>query len=200
MAEQSNTDKSGAPPCGLYLRIPAGPDMVVECLVPDNAGRDIIEKAAAFVQMSQLSGIVAIINGPTKYAKMLEADGVLVSEIKDIKEAKESLGEDKIIGLSCGMKPEIADQALQAGADYIALGNPVAAPDVKTIAAFATKSDKPATVLGPLTNDTAGLYVMAGATFLDITHYLTTLEKGPAQATVNMLHAIDLALDDQKIN
>ncbi len=44
-----------------------------------------------------------------------------------------------------------------------------------------------------MTNDTCGALVRAGADFIEAGPYIRGHEKGVMQATVNMLHAIDLA-------
>jgi thiamine-phosphate pyrophosphorylase len=225
MTDAQKTDKPSTPPCGLYLRIPANPDMevwqprmiafqfalkndrtyaknmhVMECLLSDDATKEALEKAAAFVQIAQMSGIVAIINGPAKLAKMLDADGVLLGAPDDIADAREKLGNEKIIGLACGLDRGLMKQALEQGVDYITLGNPLAAPDVKLLAEWSTMSENPAAALGPITNDNAGLYAAAGATFIDTTNYMVNLEKGPLQAIVNMNYAIELALGTRSLN
>lgn len=168
---------------------------VVECELPEDASMDEVQKATAFVQVAKMNGLVVIIRGIADWAKLLEADGVLLNHVEEIAAAKEALGEDKIIGLSCGVNRNLMSEALEQGVDYITLGSAPISPDVKLLTEWTTKTSAPVAVLGPLSNDNADIYAIAGATFLDITNYLTTLEKGPIQATVNMLHAIDLAFE-----
>lgn len=166
---------------------------VVECTVAKDASQDAIEKASAFVQVSKLAGFVAIVKGDVKYADMLDADGVLLVDLSDIKPAREKLGEDAIIGLSCGADKAKAEAALEQGVDYVTFGNAITAPDIKLLAWWGTLTDKPAAVIGPITStSTAGHYAMAGATFVDITSYIPTIKKGPVQAVVNMLDAVDM--------
>lgn len=225
MTEDVKQDKQDAPPCGLYLRIPENPDMdlwqpriiafshviksnttyrlnmhVIELTLSDNPTQEAVEKAAAFIQIAQINGLVAILNGPLKFATVLEADGILLNDIKDIQPAKQALPEDKIIGLFCAMDADLATKALAQSVDYITLGTPLAAPTAKLVSQITTTTQKPITALGPLTNQTAAIYTLAGATFLDTTHYLSTTKKGPMQATVNMLYEIDTAAGSVKIN
>jgi thiamine-phosphate pyrophosphorylase len=227
MTEDVKQDKpkeeKGAPSCGLYLRIPENPDMevwqprmlamrfvvnntnrhiqnmhVIECMLGRDASQEAIEKASAFVQISQLSGFVAIIKGDVKFAKALDADGVLLDDIGGIASAREDLGDEKIIGLSCAMDLELAKQALNHGSDYITFGNPIAAPDRQLIIKWSTTTEIPCAAIGQITNQSAGLYAVSGASFIDTTHYFTTQET--KQATVNMLYEIDEALKGVKIN
>ena len=72
---------------------------IVECALSDKPGRDALEKAAAFVHMAQISGFVALINGPLEFVKMLEADEVLCANTDQLTAAKEALKDDHIIGL-----------------------------------------------------------------------------------------------------
>ena len=55
-----------------------------------------------------------------------------------------------------------------------------------------------AVIEGPVTNDYCAYYVESGAAFIDAGDYIWGHGKGVMQGTVNMLHAIDLALDDKK--
>lgn len=225
MTDDVKQDKSGAPQCGLYLRIPENPDMeiwqpkvlgmryvinkgtdykrnmhVVEISLSEGASKDAVEKAAAFVQIAQLSGFVAIIKGSVAFAKMLESDGVLLSSIDETLAAREVIGDEKIIGLTCEMDGNLAETAVEQGVDYVTFGLPEKAPLAGVITKFTMATQQPCVSIGPITNKTAGVYVTAGTTFLDITHYLITSEKTPVQLTVNMMYEIDNATGSVKVN
>jgi len=64
-----------------------------------------------------------IINDDIDLAKKINADGVhLGTSDNSYKAAREILGNDKIIGISCYNQFELAQQAQQQGANYIAFG------------------------------------------------------------------------------
>lgn len=65
-----------------------------------------------------------IINDDLNLAKQVDADGVHIG-LSDtpFDTAREALGDKKIIGVSCYNQPALAQQAINAGANYIALGS-----------------------------------------------------------------------------
>ena len=64
-----------------------------------------------------------LINDDVDIAVEVNADGVhLGPEDMDIQEARARLGSDKIIGITCHNDIQLAREAEQAGADYVALG------------------------------------------------------------------------------
>ena len=68
-------------------------------------------------------GCLLIINDDIDLAHQVDADGVhLGQEDGSIPQARQLLGDDKIIGVSCYNKMELARQAADDGADYIAFG------------------------------------------------------------------------------
>jgi len=67
--------------------------------------------------------VVFIVNDDWRLAAQVDADGVhLGREDGSVAEARQVLGPGKIIGSSCYDQPMLAQSALKAGADYIALG------------------------------------------------------------------------------
>jgi len=212
--------KPGAPVCGLWLRI--GPDLAPEILVRDlnqifyvinrseyeknmNAleitGNHEDEKfrdaAALLFAFGRSKGIATILRGPAGVAKELGADGVLLEEIGDIAAAKETFGEQGIIGLACGLSQETSLAAYDAGADFVTFGSPRKMPSIDVMKMWTILTDRPAVVEGPVTNDYCAYYVQAGAGFIDAGDYIWSHPKGVMQGTVNMMHAIDLAIAEK---
>jgi thiamine monophosphate synthase len=217
--------KQGAPACGLYLRIPADPDMeatiqalrqamlvinrsdyernmhVIE-VCSDSAANpeEAREKASVLAEIARLQGITPILRGSAGAARAAGADGVLLEDIGEMEAARAALGEASIIGVSCGLKRSIAQKALEAGADFVSFGLPengmLPSPDL--IGWWSALTEVPALAAGPVDNDGAGAFVRAGAGFLDCWAYIAGHEKGVMQGTVNMLYAIDLALESVK--
>src|SRR5436305_1152763 len=67
--------------------------------------------------------ITFIVNDRADLAKIIEADGVhLGQDDLPIEYAREILGNDSLIGISCGSLPE-AQEAERRGADYIGFGH-----------------------------------------------------------------------------
>ena len=68
-------------------------------------------------------GVTFIINDDASLAKQVDADGVhLGGEDGSVAAARELLGADKLIGVSCYNRLAWARQAEQDGADYVAFG------------------------------------------------------------------------------
>lgn len=210
-------EKSGAPDCGLYIRIPE--DFSVLTLVPElqqvilvtkrskykknmhviewpakAVGPDGIEHIAELVEFSQKGGFVSLVRSDVAVAQATKADGVLLDKIDDVAGARALLGEDKIVGLSC-MTGENHERVIGLGLDYITLPlNP------QIIAKWSTRADLPVLADGDITNNDAATYVAAGATFLNASSYIFNHSQGVMQGTVDMLYAIDLALEKRVIN
>ena len=214
--------KKGALPCGLWLRL--GPDLALEELmrdlkqiyfvinqsayeknmhtlelVIDETNHDEKGKAGLLFAQARDNGIATILRGSAQCAHDIEADGVLLDKVDDVKDAKDILGEDAIIGVACGTSDEKAAAAYDAGVDFVSFGTASSAmPDPSVLKFWTMLSDLPAVIEGDVNNDYAAYYVQQGAAFLDCKEYIWTHQKGLMQGVVNMLHAIEIALEDDK--
>ena len=82
-----------------------------------------LETANALRELTHAHAALLIINDDPQLAKAVQADGVhLGQDDADIEAARELLGENAIIGVSCYNRFELAQQASAQGADYIAFG------------------------------------------------------------------------------
>lgn len=82
-----------------------------------------LEQAAALLNICRQANTPLLINDHVGLAMALDADGVHVGQHDQvITETRTQLGADKIIGASCYNRFELAEQAQNAGADYIAFG------------------------------------------------------------------------------
>lgn len=205
-------EKSGAPDCGLYIRIPD--DFSVFELIPQlqqlvlvvkrsqykknmhvmewpskAVGPDGIEHVAELVDFAKKGGFVALVRNDASVAQSTDADGVLLDKIDGVSAARELLGPDKIVGLKCAAG-EDRERVIAMGLDYVSLP-----PDPQMIAKWATHVDLPVLADGELSNDDAATFVAAGATFLNSSDYIFNHPQGVMQGTVDMLYAIDLALE-----
>jgi len=217
--------KEGAPACGLYLRIvddkpfeEAFPALREATFVinrsayeknlhvlevgGDPADPESIQRLEALVLAGKHDGLVVIVREHAALASQTQADGVLLDNPEDIAPAREMLGPDAIIGLRCGLSRHTAEKAIDADADYVSFasgGRGDVLPPESLILWWGTRSEIPALVEGHLTNDDCARYVHAGATFLEGTDYVWSHPKGIKQGAVDMLYAIELALDSQSV-
>lgn len=207
-------------PCGLYLVLPENwmePEFlshlgglfrsinaaryernnhVIELRVPDDADYSDVdmERIFAMSELTKAQGVNFIVGGDIDLAEKCKADGVLVDSIDDVRMARARLVDDLIIGMRCGASRMKADQALEAGADYVSFGDAATHfADPAIVRWWNMKTDHPCLVEGPITNDDCAFYVEAGAYFIEASKYVWNHPKGMMQAVVNMTHAIDLA-------
>ncbi len=142
-----------------------------------------------FQQARQLSlicraaKIPLIINDDVELAARVSAAGVhLGRDDIALKNARGDLGDDAIIGVSCYNDFDLAVQAQQLGADYIAFGSFFASP-TKPLAAKADRAllqrakqelEIPVVAIGGITPDNGKLLIEAGADMLAVISALFT--------------------------
>ncbi|MGH1455741.1 MAG: hypothetical protein ACRBDI_03080 [Alphaproteobacteria bacterium] len=201
-----STDKSGSPPCGIYVRIDDFSNMldligyirqmaftinqrsgyeknmsIIEvAFTPENA-----ERAKDIIPIIKDQGLVAIVHGSLD---SMGADGILLDNAADIKKTRAALGDDAIIGLVTSDPVPDIDYAV-VKADPAVIGKWKAMSDALCVA----RGKK------PITADTCAASVTAGADFVDVSDYILKHKKGIMQGTVNILHEIDQAIKPPEI-
>ncbi|MCB9988692.1 MAG: thiamine phosphate synthase [Rhodospirillales bacterium] len=172
--------------------------------------QDFREKAALVCAFAKSNGVACIYRGVPSVAHEIDADGVLLETLDDMAAARELFGEEGIVGLACSVaasrgeksKEAVKEQscaAHDAGVDFVTFGTGGNVfPNPEDLRFWTILSDMPAVIEGHISNDHVAYWVQAGAAFIDAGDYIWSHGKGVMQGTVNMLHAIDLALDDQK--
>lgn len=211
----TNETKKGAPPCGLYLDIPSDKSLsdlilpVRQAIFAINQGvyeknahilayrpseknfeaRAIAETLAVVVKAG---GMILLIHDDASLAKDIGAEGVILSDNAKADEARNVLGEDAIIITPyTDQQPDLYDAAL--------LGDPARLPQISDILKFSIQHpDDLCLVLGPSTPENCAGFVSAGASFLDVSRHVWHHPKGPMQGIVNVMAAIDAALDEPK--
>ncbi|MGB3209405.1 MAG: thiamine phosphate synthase [Desulforhopalus sp.] len=89
---------------------------------PYKSYKNILDECRRIRAMTRAAGVTFIINDYVDIALLVGADGVHVGQDDlPVGEVKKLLGRDKIVGLSTH-SPEQAQEAIQAGADYIGVG------------------------------------------------------------------------------
>lgn len=160
---------------------------------------DGLLRTQALVELARQLGMVVIVRHSAGLAQAAQADGVILEKLEDVAYARAVVGEEAIIGVRCGLSRMTAEKALGVGADYISFaagGRGDVLPPESLVSWWSVKSDTPCLVEGALTNDDCGRYVRAGATFLEATAYVWEHPKGIKQGTVDMLYAVDVAMEN----
>jgi thiamine-phosphate pyrophosphorylase len=82
------------------------------------------EQASALRELTHEFSVPLIINDDVILAQQVDADGVhLGGEDGSVIAARAQLGRSKLIGVSCYNRLELAHEAVQQGADYVAFGS-----------------------------------------------------------------------------
>ena len=191
------TDEPERAPCRLYLVSPLGvggdfPQRLARAL--DAMGdespvaafqfrvKGVDEHTAARLaeplqQICAERGVAFIVNDSISLAKRLGADGVhLGQDDGDVAEARQRLGRDAQIGVTCHDSRHLAMEAGEAGADYVAFGAffPTTTKDVKHHAELDVLEwwqalfELPCVAIGGITPENCGPLVQAGADFLAV--------------------------------
>ncbi|MBW7472361.1 thiamine phosphate synthase [Marinobacter sp. M216] len=122
------------------------------------------------------AGVPLLINDDVDLARRSGAAGVHLGQTDDsLASARQLLGEDAIIGITCHADLELAQTAYAAGADYLAFGRfytsgtkpdaPAADPAVLTAA---RQFDRPLTAIGGITTENGAPLIRAGADMLAV--------------------------------
>jgi len=135
------------------------------------------EQASKIKLMCEEYGATLLINDDVSLAEAIEADGVhLGQEDARLNEARRRLGRQAIIGISCYNQMDLARQAEEEGADYVAFGRffpssskPEAVQaDMELLKQALSELSIPVTCIGGITPDNAKLLVSAGADMLAV--------------------------------
>jgi len=160
---------------------------------------DIIKAARSLMPICHAKDVAFIINDRPDIAQKVGADGVHVGQDDmNYKEAREILGPDKIIGVTCKDSKHLAMTAGEQGADYVAFGafyptptkitTSVAHPSLLTW--WQELFEIPCVAIGGITVDNATELSNAGADFLAICGGVWDYKDGPKQAVHDLNQAI----------
>ena len=193
MSGHTEKNASGAPQCQLYLVSPleVGGDFLQRLENALSAGEVAafqfrvkgIDQHEAAALAEPLQAICAardcafIVNDSIALAKRLGADGVHLGQGDgDVRDAREQLGREAQIGVTCHASRDLALEAGEAGADYVAFGSffPSSTkasehrPGLDVLTWWQTMVELPCVAIGGITPDNCGPLVAAGADFLAV--------------------------------
>jgi len=140
-----------------------------------------LAQASELAALCRAHQITFLINDDPQLAKNVDADGVhLGQQDTVVQQARDMLGADKIIGITCNNRFDTAIEAQRAGADYVAFGRfypsctkpdaPQASPDLLQRAQ--QELDLPVVAIGGITPQNAQSLLQAGAHMLAVVHGL----------------------------
>lgn len=208
---------SPRPPCRLYLITPPtipdlgafagelgaaleGGDVAALQIRLKGAGdADILAAVAALKPVAQAHGVAVILNDRPDLAARSGCDGVHVGqEDASYTEARRTMGPGAMIGVTCHDSRELAMEAAEAGADYVAFGAFFATstketrhrPDPEILAIWQETVEVPCVAIGGVTAATAGRLARAGADFVAVSSAVWSHPLGPREAVSELNAAL----------
>jgi thiamine-phosphate pyrophosphorylase len=203
------------PPCQLYLISPpaidagfaatlaaaleAGPVAAFQLRLKGIDDHAVAELAPPLQKICADHEVAFIVNDSIGLAKRLGADGVhLGQDDGDARDAREALGADAQIGVTCHDSRHLAMEAGEAGADYVAFGAfyPTTTKDTEhradpaILGWWSTVFEIPCVAIGGITPDNARPLVEAGADFLAVSGAVWNDPDGPAAAVTKFAAVI----------
>ncbi len=130
------------------------------------------DQAQALLALCRRTGALLIVNDDLELALAVGADGVhLGREDGDIAAARARLGPQRLLGVSCYDRLELADAAVAAGADHVAFGSVFASPTkpgagrapLELFTRAHARLAVPIVAIGGITTENAGAVIAAGA-------------------------------------
>ena len=173
----SPLDVSGSFPERLARAIDAGPVAAFQFRVKDVDQHEAARLAEPLLAICRAREVAFIVNDSVALAKRLKADGVhLGQQDGDVREAREALGREAQIGVTCHASRHLAMEAGEAGADYVAFGAFFPSetkasehrPEPELLTWWQGLMEIPCVAIGGITPENGRPLVEAGADFLAV--------------------------------
>jgi thiamine-phosphate pyrophosphorylase len=173
----SPLDVSNGFPERLERALDAGPVAAFQFRVKGPDQHEAARLAEPLQTICRERGVAFIVNDSISLAKRLKADGVhLGQQDGTVREAREALGREAQIGVTCHASRHLAMEAGEAGADYVAFGAffPSSTkmsehrPEPDVLTWWQSIMEIPCVAIGGITPDNCAPLVEAGADFLAI--------------------------------
>lgn len=182
----------GEPPLEAFLtryeEALASGDVAAVLLRADAEAGDDAHRAAieALLPAAHAADAALLVEYRADLAMEMGCDGVHVrADRENVKSLRRALGDDMIVGASCGNSRHLAMTAAEGDADYVCFGEldeRHAQPDPEVVAWWAEIMEIPCVALGGIDLDNAGDILAAGADFLCVGMAVWDHPEGPAAA------------------
>jgi thiamine-phosphate pyrophosphorylase len=173
----SPLDVGGDFPARLERALDAGPVAAFQFRVKGVDQHEAARLAAPLQDICRAREVAFIVNDSIALAKRLNADGVHLGQRDGtVREAREALGREAQIGVTCHASRHLAMEAGEAGADYVAFGAffPSATkaseyrPEPDLLTWWQSLMEIPCVAIGGITPENCAPLVAAGADFLAV--------------------------------
>ncbi len=186
----------------LIKALDAGPIAAVQLRLKNVSDKQICQAIEILKPVVQERNIAFILNDRPDLAKDYECDGVHIGiEDMPIKEARNIIGNQLQLGVSCYDSKDMAMEAGEKGADYIAYGaffpSPTKYTDmlapIELLKWWSELIKLPVVAIGGITPYNCAPLVKAGADFLAVISTVWKCPEGPDKGVIKMLEAIQKA-------
>lgn len=157
-----------------------------------DVSEDEIRRATDVLKpIAQSHDVAFIMNDRPDLARAFDCDGVHIGqEDASTAEARAAVGKDRIVGVTCHNSRDLAFEAGEAGADYVAFGaffptmtkEPKTRAEIDLIQWWAEAMTVPCVAIGGITVENCKPLIDAGADFIAVSSGVWNFEQGPAAA------------------
>jgi len=197
----SPLDVAGAFPRRLERALDAGPVAAFQFRVKGIDQHEAARLAEPLQAICREREVAFIVNDSIALARRLKADGVhLGQDDGDVREAREALGREAQIGVTCHASRHLAMEAGEAGADYVAFGSFFPSgtkasdhrPEPELLSWWQGLMEIPCVAIGGITPQNCAPLVAAGADFLAVSGAVWSGDEAEAvRAFVQAMAAAD---------
>ncbi|MAL58248.1 thiamine phosphate synthase [Brevundimonas aurantiaca] len=197
------------PPCRLYLITPpvipdldafanllgqaldAGDVAALQIRLKPADDAAVRAAVAALAPVARRRGVAVLLNDRPDLAKETGCDGVHIGQQDaSLAEARRIMGPDAMIGVTCHDDRELAWDAAEGGADYVAFGafyptgtkTTTHRPELELLTVWQETVEAPCVAIGGITVDTAQDLARAGADFIAVSSGVWSYAEGAAAA------------------
>lgn len=174
----------------------------------DVADEDVRSAARTLLPVCHDAGIPLIVNDRPDVAAEIGADGVHLGQgDADYPSARKLLGDEAIIGITCHDSRDLAIDAGEAGADYVAFGAffPSASKEAKyhptpeILRWWSTMTVLPCVAIGGITPENCRPLIEAGADYLAVIGAVWNHPDGPEAAVRAFAAVLEDSPDDGQV-
>ncbi len=175
----------------LEAALGAGDVAALQIRLKDVDDAAVLAAVEALAPVARAHGVAVILNDRPDLAKRSGCDGVHLGQTDaSVTEARRIMGPDAMIGATCHDSRELAMDAAEAGADYVAFGAffptdtkaTIHRPHPEILTIWQETVEIPCVAIGGITTATAGDLARAGADFIAVSAAVWGHPQGPAQA------------------
>ena len=151
----------------------------------------LAQAVRALAPIAQARDVAVILNDRPELARDLGCDGVHLGQSDmPMRQARQLMGPQAMIGVTCHDSRHLAMEASEAGADYVAFGafyptttkDTAYRPEPEVLTIWQETMQTPCVAIGGITVDNAAPLIEAGADFIAVSSGVWAHPDGPAPA------------------